>query len=336
MISVTLKKQNVNDYLGAAVGSIIAAFVCLPFSKDADNYLSLFDDLPDNFSDFNPSTIEYLFWGWLQWIKSLGGDLAIAIAPLLFIALLIKFKTFRELGQKSAYIYTSYACIFFLLHEGTQFRLAIGAAFALWACSTIVQRKWITTILLCVIGMGFHITSIILPFVFFICYKSRAARTASWVVLFSGIFSFFAKLSIVNIIILPILSLLGGRYLEYADFSLLETQKTSGAYGLGVALFLIILYYVIILKSKSNDDGDILIKENHHILITCLSVCVFGDAMLFWLFDTVAVASRLAELLTLPIIPLLVVVISSNQIKIQYLSIFVLILFFCMRFYLLF
>ena len=322
---IRLKKQNAFEYLWAFIGTLIAIVICLPISNDGEAYNGLFDDLPVDIGAFDISiTSEYLFWGWMQWVKSIGGTLPIALIPLIFFTLLFKLKAFKHFGENTFYLYLSYASIFYLLNEGTQLRISAALGFALLSCVAIKKHKWGLAILLCIASFGFHITSLLLPLVFFACYNHHRIQRFSWVFLWSGVLVFIAKISIIDIIVTPVVSVLGGRYLDYISNSRLETQNSSGLafiYAFALCSVLVFLYC----WAKANPN------RKTPLFNTCLAVCIYGNGLLFWLFTVVAVAARLCDILTILIIPLLGTAIGSSQRTFRYLSVLILGFFMLMR-----
>jgi hypothetical protein len=322
---INLKKLSVIEYLWAFIGTVVAILICLPISNDGEAYSNLFSDLPLDSSAFDISiTSEYFFWGWLQWVKSIGGSLPVALIPIIFFTLLFKLKAFKHFGGNTFYLYLTYACTFYLLNEGTQLRISAALGFALLSCVAIKERKWMMALILCIASFGFHITSLLLPLVFFVCYKNRRIQKLSWLFLFSGILAFLTNLSIVDNVVLPVAGLLGGRYLDYISSARLETQNSSGlafVYAFVLCSVVVFLYY----WAKFNPS------RRTYLFNTCLSVCVYGNGLLFWLYTTVAVAARLSDILTILIIPLLATAISTSQRAFQCIAILILGLFVLMR-----
>lgn len=325
MNSFHIKKQNAVEYLWAFIGTVIAIVVCLPISNDGEAYHNLFNDLPVDINAFDVSvTSEYLFWGWMQLVKSIDGTLPLALIPVIFFTLLFKLKAFKYLGGNTFYLYLSYASIFYLLNEGTQLRISAALGFALLSCVAIKQRNWGWAVLLCIASFGFHITSLLLPLVFFTCYKYHRIQKMSWFFLWSGVLAFMAKISVIDIVVTPVVSLVGGRYLDYVSSGRLETQNSSGlafVYAFLLCSVLVFLHF----WAKMNP------RRKTPLFDTCLAVCVYGNGLLFWLFTVVAVAARLCDILTILIIPLLGTAIGSSQRILRYLAVFILGLFSLMR-----
>lgn len=321
-VLLSLQKITVTDFAVAAIGSILAVFVFLPNSQDIDNYLTMFDERSAYPIDLT-LTSEFLFWRWAQWVGSLGGSLYLALMPLSLLTLLLKLRAFRFFGVSSFCTYICYFCIFYLLHDCTQIRISFALAFALWACVYIKHKQWWLVALLSFLSLGFHITAPLLPLMFAACQNKTICKY-SWLALIAGIFAFIGQFSIMETTIAPIIGLLGGSYLDYIAPTRLETQNASGLMFIYAFLLSILLLCLHCWKQLNP-------RHNTHLFSTCLAVCVYGTALMFWFYDTVAVASRLADILTLLMVPLLATAISTSQAIFRYLSFSILLLFFAMR-----
>jgi hypothetical protein len=322
LIPLRIQKTIILDCFFAIVGSTVATLILMPISKDFENYLALFKDMRLSLEGLDFSiTSESLFWGWLQLIANYGGELSLALFPIVLLTFFMKLRAFRFLGFSYFYMGLCYLSIFYLLHEGTQVRISSALAFSLWSCIWMVQSRWWLAFLFGLLSLGFHLTGPLLPMIFFCCYQSVFFRRISWLALAAGVLAFTLKLSVMDLIARPVFELLGGRYLDYGNDALLETQNTSGGFALFLSALLLLLHYWKRLNPR----------HNTHLFSTCLAVCVYGVALMFWFYDTLAVASRLGEMLNLLIIPLLAIAISTSQAAFRYLSLSILLLFFAMR-----
>ncbi len=327
-------KSNQNILINSSILFMVMMQViyCLPNSKDSIAYHMLLDELPNTFDRFNYPSLEYLFWGWLHINKVMGFNLAFALTPLSFLALHMKFKVFNAFGKSSLYVPLAYVSIFYLLHEGSQLRIAIGLAFALCACLAIAQRNRLKAIVLIATSVGFHLSAALLPFVFYCCFFSLFIQRLSWFFLGASVFAYiksFDAIEAITTLFSYILPSLDARYLLYTDDSFRINQNSSGlfiAYGFILSFLLIFLHYWF----KKH------IGLQTRLLKVCLAVCVFGDGLLFFLRDFVVVASRLSDVLTILIIPLIATVIRASCIQVRLLSIAALASFFLIRGYQLF
>lgn len=316
------KKRSLVEYALAMFGAIIAVYICFPISKDGDTYQEIFENISDH------AEIEYLFRSWLELGQALEGSLTFVLLPLIFFTLLLKLKAFKYLSNNYEYAYIAYFAIFFLLHDCSQLRISAALAFALWSCVAIMHRKWIYALLLCLIAFGFHISSLLLPIVFSTCFYSKTMGKISWFFLFSSAVIYFLKIPIMEIATQQVSLLLGGRYIYYTNVMPNE-QNTSGlafVYATLLGIVLVTIYH----WGKANTES--LPKA----YLAMLSTCVYGCGLMFLLYETVAIASRLSDVLVILIVPLLAVVISNTKYIYTSLSLMFLGVFFSARLFQLF
>ncbi len=305
------------------MGSIVAVYMLIPISKDIDSYQEIFSHITDHVE------IEYLFRNWLNIGSTLDASFAATLLPLIFLIFFLKLKAFQRLGAHSlGCVFLTYIAVFFLLHESAQLRIACALAFALWSCAEIIRRRWSYAILLCILGIGFHKTSVLLPVVFGACYHSKAINKFSWFFLFLGLLIFSLKIPIIDKVIAPVINFFGGRYFFYIS-SLMEQQNSSGlffVYAFLLGALLIFLYF----WGRANS------KRLPEIYWVLLSTCVYGCGLLFWLYETVAIASRLSDVIVVLIVPLLAIVITKVKLLLRFLIFMLLGGFFSARVYQLF
>lgn len=304
------------DIALAMIGAAIAAYICLENSKDGYAYAYFYEDAA------NYNTAEYLFWGWLELGDYFGLSLANVIFPLLFVTLLIKLKVFQRFGASPTYCYLGYLSVFYLLHEGTQLRISCALALALLSCICVMRKQWFLALVWCCMAFGFHITSPLLPIVFAACYYYKNARKLSWYFLATGMVLYAFNISILQLIN-QLTDVVGGRYVSYSE-SLLDDQNSSGlafvyAFLLGALLVFIIFW------------GRDKLKNLPAAYPALLASSVYGCALLFWLHETTAIASRLSDVLVITVVPLLAMVIARVSVVFQFTSVLLLIGFFALR-----
>jgi EpsG family len=283
--------RNFINVIAASIGALISAYICLPYSKDGEAYLYIYEVISSEME------VEYLFRLILQFGNVLNVEFTSILLPLIFFTLLLKLKAFKEFGATSSYTYIAYISFFYLLHDCSQYRISAALAFALWSCVSVMQRNWTLAVLLGVFSIGFHITAILLPIVFAICYHFQIIRKFSWIFLVVGVFIYLLKIPIMGFATMQITNLLGGRYLEYTG-GITENQNTSGlafVYASLLTCTLIVIHYW----------GRFKLKTLPSAYPAMLATSVYGCATLFWLYETVAVASRLSDVFLILIIPLL-------------------------------
>jgi hypothetical protein len=304
------------DVALALIGAAIAAYICLENSKDGYAYAYFYEDAANYIS------AEYLFWGWLELGDTFGMTLPNVIFPLLFVTLLIKLKAFQRLGGSPTYSYLSYISVFFLLHEGTQLRISCALALALLSCIGVMRKQWFVAFVLCCMAFGFHITSPLLPIAFAACYYYKSVRKLSWYFLATGVVLYVFNISILQLIN-QLTDVVGGRYVSYSD-SLLDDQNSSG-------LAFVYAFLLCGLLAFINFWGRHKLKNLPATSPALLATSVYGCALLFWLHETTAIASRLSDVLVICIVPLLAMVIARVSFVFQLLSVLLLCSFFGLR-----
>lgn len=309
--------NSIIKYALAIFGAMISAFICLPYSKDGEAYKYIYQNI------LEITEIEYLFRLLLQLGLLLDISFEIVLMPLIFTTLLLKLNAFGRLGSSSVYMYIAYIAFFFLLHDCSQYRISAALAFALWSCVTITRREWVYTTLLIVLAFGFHITAVMLPLVFGVCIYSGKVRKFSWWFLILGFFVYLLNIPVMSLLTSQAAFFLGGRYLEYTG-DLINDQNTSGlvfVYAILLAILLMVAHYWARFKIEA-------LPSSSPIL---LATSIYGCGMLFWLYETVAVASRLSDVLLIAFIPLLGIIISRISFIYRIASIFLLSILFYMR-----
>lgn len=320
--NIVISKRDLLEYALAIIGSFIAVYIFSPISKDGDAYLNIYENI------FDQVEIEYLFRSWLEFGSVLEVSFSTILLPLIFFTLLLKLKALKQFGAYSVYGYLAYGAIFYLLHDCSQLRISAALAFALWSCVAIMQRKWIYALLLCLFAAGFHITSLLLPIVFAACFYSRAICKFSWYFFLLGILIYFLKIPIMAIAAQKVALLLGGRYIYYTEVFINE-QNTSGlafVYAALLGILLVVVYYWGKTHSK-------MLPKSFPAM---LSTCIYGCGLMFWFYETVALASRLSDVLVILIVPLLAIVIANINFIYRSLSIILLGIFFTARIFQLF
>jgi hypothetical protein len=310
------------DFVFAIVAAWIAAYICLLISKDGEAYLLFYQDAS------NYSSTEYFFWIWLDISDHFNLSLSAALVPLLFLTLLLKLKAFKQLGANAMYIYIVYLSVFYLLHEGTQLRISSALAFSLWSSVYAMRRQWFLAVLLACVSIGFHITSPLLPIVFTLCYYVRNMRKLAWWFLALGVLIYAAHISVIEMVTGQFSALLGGRYTSYTD-SLIDDQNTSGlvfVYAFSLAALLVFLAF------WGREKLKVLPKAYSAMLATS----VYGCAILFWLHETTAAASRLSDVLVITAVPLLAMVTERVSLPFRVTSVILIGTFFYLRLFQLF
>lgn len=308
------KKIEIIEFFLLFFSSCIAAFILQPISPDSNAYYLLFNNVEKiNFS----WKAESIFLGILCFAKLLKISLYLALLPFIYLTLALKLKAFKYFGLQTYYIFFCYLSLFFLMHEGIQIRIAIALGFALLACIEIVENRIFLSFLLSLISVGFHVTSILLPLVFYFNYHSKFIRKFSWFFFMLGILFYCTKISLINYLVTPYLEFFDDKYLNYTDSSRLMNQNSSGLafyYAFSLAILIIFLNYI---KKFYLFTNNILMEVN-------IAVCTYGIGIIFWMYETVSVGMRLSDILVIFLVPILASMINQSQYLMQFMAIIML------------
>lgn len=133
-------------------------------SPDLPNYLSYYNSIGPYF-DLENSRFEYGFqllaWG----CSNLGLSYTSLFVLLAGFSLGCKFYLFERYLASPIMAAISYVLAFYLLHEYTQIRAAVGIAFALLGVHAMLGRRWVAFALFTVLGILFHYSMIVIPLV---------------------------------------------------------------------------------------------------------------------------------------------------------------------------
>lgn len=155
-----------------AVLSLAAGRQWFGDSPDLPNYLFYYNTI-GRFFDLANSRFEYGFQS-LAWTWSLLGlsyeSLFVVLAG---FSLGCKFYLFERYLSSPLLAAGSYVLAFYLLHEYTQIRAAVGISFALIAVHAMLGRRWLLFGLLTAAGILFHYSSIVIPLVAAISLQIR-------------------------------------------------------------------------------------------------------------------------------------------------------------------
>lgn len=147
-----------------AVLSLAAGQQWLGDSPDLPNYLSYYNTIGP-FFDLANSRFEYGFqflaWSW----SNLGFGYTSLFVVLAGFSLGCKFYLFERYLASPVMAAASYVLAFYLLHEYTQIRAAVGIAFALLGIHAMLGRRWVAFTLFTILGILFHYSMVVMPLV---------------------------------------------------------------------------------------------------------------------------------------------------------------------------
>jgi len=156
-------------------------------SPDLVNYLAFYNTITPYF-DFSGSRFEYGF----QFLSWLWAGLGLGY-PSLFVlmaafSLGCKFYLFDKYLASPILAAISYILGFYLLHEYTQIRAAVGISFALLSAHSLINRKILPFFIFAIAGLLFHYSTIAIPLVVVASryFKGRAVIGLGAVALIAG------------------------------------------------------------------------------------------------------------------------------------------------------
>ncbi len=271
----------------------LAAFYFFDYSADRDVYFSAINN--SIYTNEFPSS-ELLFWSWFIILSKIGFEIKLSIFLLLIITTEIKFKQLKYFSSCHysciLFVYISY---YYLLHDCTQLRISCALSFGLLSCNSIRNSKYFTSVGYLLLAIGFHISIIILPLIFFICSKYKAiVKIAPLFFLICFLFYLF-DISILNFLTHSIVDYMGGKYIDYTTVFLDNQQNTSG---------LAFYYYLFLLALIFYMDLSVSRLSNFNLYALIKSINIYGLGLMFLFYETVAIASRLADVVLIFMIPL--------------------------------
>jgi len=147
-----------------AVLSLAAGQQWFGDSPDLPNYLLYYQTIGP-FFDLANSRFEYGFqivsWLW----SSLGLGYESLFVVMAGVSLGCKFYLFERYLRSPILAAVSYILGFYLLHEYTQIRAAVGIGFALLGIHAMLQRRWWMFAVFTIAGILFHYSMIVMPLV---------------------------------------------------------------------------------------------------------------------------------------------------------------------------
>jgi hypothetical protein len=146
----------------------IATFIFLNFSRDVENYRSLYDRVSEVdlywLSSLEPSSLLLFYLA-----SSLNLDFMWFIGVLLTIALYAKLSVLRNFSNNYLISLLFYLSWFYLLHDATQFRLALATPFFLMSFYFTSSKEYLKAYIFGLVGISFHYS--ISFYIFFIAFN---------------------------------------------------------------------------------------------------------------------------------------------------------------------
>lgn len=268
---------------------LVAGLRPLEYFRDTSNYLIMIHSY-ENVLDAEPT-----FWFINQFNKVfLGGNDQVFFLLYALIAVSLTMFAIIRTSTIPWFSVVVYLCLFFILHEMTQIRVAVAVAFFLLGIPDIANRSFKNYLIKTLLAISFHYSAIIMIPLYFLS-PSKKRILFYWVLPIIGflvavipieIFSFLEYVAVyfpadISSKILVYLSLLKeGHYSEINIFNLF-------------AISMIVIYYFSVFNiNKFKNPVDI-------VLLKLLGVQIF----VYYFFSSVPVFSmRLSEFISISLI----------------------------------
>jgi hypothetical protein len=214
---------------------------------------------------------------------------------IILASLSLKFYALRKLKDNFSWFnILPYLMVLIFLHEGTQIRIAISLSIFLWALIFYLKDKLILAAILLLVAASFHVTILIFTLVVFADILNQKLGNRATMVLGAGLLLIAL---IPNII--PNLIFLAGSFSPkisvYFNSELLVNQNKSGLFQYFVIFIGALVGYVFLMKQYFSVEWIRLYKFS--IISGVLAILI-----LWVLRNNVIIASRLAEVLMLPVL----------------------------------
>lgn len=289
-------KKFINTEWLYLLAGVAAYIICVRFSKDWVHYLWWFDLLQNKtWSVFwqELSIFREPFYNFPVKILSpyigFSGVILIATVSLTWI----KLRTLSKIVSDKYVGMFFYICLYWLLLEGTQLRVAYATIFVILSFFYLQNQRYMLSLLMIAIASQIHFTAILFSTVFILYFLKPAASLTLGLFLLSPILVIF-EISTYSWLEKAI-TLINPRYLLYGS------EKINGQNSTGLYIYFIAFFWALLmliewqLKSLHTDRFKLALQRL--AMTGVIFMCAFHDH--------VALGARLGELLLLPIVILL-------------------------------
>jgi len=252
---------------------------------DYSSYLILYDDIKTG-----DVIVEVSFQYIAKFVQLVFDNVLLLFFIYALIGVSLKIIAIKQLTDLWLLSLVVYIGNFFILHEMIQIRVGVASGFLLLCIKPIYDRDWKKFLLFSLLGILFHVSSlIVLPLWFLGNIKKKILISILVLIIPAAYVMYFLKVTVLNFIPIPYVQ-------EKLDLyiSLQELGEENFLNGINVFNFVylarIVIYYFLLYKSE------LLAKHNKYILIL-LSVYGFGLFMYPALAVMPVMATRVSELL---------------------------------------
>lgn len=206
----------------------------------------------------------------------------------------IKLQTLQKIVANQYVAIFFYICIYWLLLEGTQLRVAYATAFVVLGFYYLQNQRYWLSLLMMAIASQIQFTAILFCLVFVLHFIKPLSPLTLAIFLISPVFVIF-DISIYSWLEQGI-AILNPRYLLYGS------QKINGQNSTGLYLYFIAFFWTLLLiiewQLKMRFQKD-------RFKLTLQRLAMSGVVIMCIFHDHVALGARLGELLLLPVVILL-------------------------------
>lgn len=280
------------------------------FSRDVFAYHCWFDDAlalssADRFFGLNGYLRDPAYYS-IQAIGTMVLPFGIFFALLILGALAIKLFALLQLSPKPNLLdVLPYLLILSFLHEGTQIRVALGLSIALWAFIWFAKGRRVQAFVILCMATTFHLSvaAFFIVFILLILYE----RLGFWIfIVITVVAALLTYSSIVRDLVLSLGEVIHARYMAYSVGAIYRKQNSSGLFQ----YFSIFVAILTLLVWRLHEPSTKVWQELKKIAL----ISGFLAVIILQVFHfNVVIASRLADLLLLP----LALVLGSALVQLQ-------------------
>lgn len=211
------------------------------------------------------------------------------------LCLFLKWTALCELISKPVLLHAiPYLLVLSFIHEGTQIRIAIALSVVSWSLVWWVQKKSLQSLLMLCFALSFHISVGVIFLLYLVAWL--ADKYGKLVFIFATILAVIcAYPGFLQTLFLEVGALLDARYMVYSRGAIYKSLNVTGLFQ----YFFIFVSLLTFIVYKFNQPR---ISEDKNFTSLAIISGVMGVVTLIDLRFNSVVASRLADILLLPVV----------------------------------
>lgn len=285
--------------LGLIVCWAVLLALTVFFSRDYFNYRCWFETAlalsPSERIVGLPGFIRDPAYSLLQAAATLFLPFEVFFAALILLALGIKLLALKQVAPKVHFLYVfPYLMVLSFLHEGTQIRIALALSLALWSLIWFAQGRRKQALLLLCFASTFHLTAA--TFFILLLLKALYDRYGKGPFMVMGVVgAILAYTGLVQDTLLWIGEKTNARYMAYSVGAIYRQQNSTGLFG----YFPVFVGALTLLVWRIYRPTELVWQELKKMAL----IAGFMAVVILGVFSfNVVIASRLADLLLLPVV----------------------------------